>query len=100
MKAQMGSTGIAATSINIRTGWGLVANANPRIFNPPETILVLLVREMGWAAGPVSTDVGKRKSLAPIRVRTLNRPACRKSLYRLNHPGPHIHTSVTKMQTK
>jgi hypothetical protein len=74
----MGSTGIAATIINIRTGWGLVANANPRTFNPPETTLVLLVREMGWVAGPVSKDVGKRKSLAPIRVRTLNRPACRK----------------------
>jgi hypothetical protein len=66
MKAQIGSTGIAAHSqSNIRTGWGLVANAKPRTFNPPETTLLLLVREMGWAAGPVSTMWERENPLLP-----------------------------------
>jgi len=46
---------------------------------------VSVVEEAGWAPGPVWTSV---EDLAPTGIRSLDRPARSKSLYRLNYPGP------------
>ena len=42
-------------------------------------------QETGWAPGPVSKGVEKRKSLTPTGARTPNRPARSQSQYRLCH---------------
>jgi hypothetical protein len=44
-----------------------------------------IVQEAGWAPGPILTGA---ENLAPTGIRSLERPARRKSLYRLNYLGP------------
>jgi len=41
----------------------------------------------GWL-GPTTNFDGRRKSRSSTGIRSPNRPACRKSLYRLSYPGP------------
>jgi hypothetical protein len=43
------------------------------------------VQQGGWAPGPVWTGAEK---LAPSEIRSPDRPARSKSLYRLRYPGP------------
>ena len=45
------------------------------------------VQEAGWAPGSVGTGV---ENFAPTGIRSLDRPACRQSLYRLSSPA-HIY---------
>ena len=61
-----------------------VVKATPRPLYPRERDPVAIVQEAGWASGPVWTG---RKTLAPSRVRTPDRPALSESLYRLRYPG-------------
>jgi hypothetical protein len=46
---------------------------------------VPIVQEAGWAPAPFWTCV---ENLAPTGIRSLDRPAHSKSLYRLSYPGP------------
>ena len=45
---------------------------------------VLILQEAGWASGPVWQSV---ENLAPIGIRSPDRPARRQSLYRLRYPA-------------
>ena len=54
----------------------------PRVIDP-----VPIVREAGWASGPVWTVA---ENLAPTRIRTPDRPVHSESLYRLSYPGHRI----------
>jgi len=46
---------------------------------------VPIVKEAGWAPGPVWTGA---ENLASTEFRFPDCPACSESLYRLNYPGP------------
>jgi hypothetical protein len=61
---------------------------------PPGKDPVPIVQEAGWAPGPVWTDA---EILAPIGIRSPDRPARSQSLYRLSYSGP---TSVGILQDK
>jgi len=52
---------------------------------PPGKDPVPIVQEAGWAPGPVSTDA---ENLDPTGIRSPDRPARSKSLYRLSYPSP------------
>ena len=53
-----------------------------------------LVQEAGWASGPVWTGA---EILAPIGIRSPDRPARRQSLYRLRYPAHgNCNTSLLK----
>ena len=45
------------------------------------------LQRAGWAHGTVWMGVEKRKSLVHTGTRTLDRPGCSKSLYRVRKPG-------------
>jgi len=53
----------------------------PRPSCPRESFLVPILQEAVWTPTKFCTDVEKRKSLAPTRVRTSNRPAHSDSLW-------------------
>jgi hypothetical protein len=61
-----------------------VVNATPRPLYPQERDHVPIVQEAGWAPGPVWTSA---ENLAAIGIRSPDRPACSKSLYRLSYHG-------------
>jgi hypothetical protein len=65
---------------------GLVINATPQPLYPRERDPVSIVQEAGWAAGPVLTGA---ENLASTGIRSPDRSARSKSLYRLSYPGPH-----------
>lgn len=67
----------------------------PAVLLPEKKVMVWTVREAERDPGTVRTDVEKIKSLGLTRVPTLNRPAIPTT-----PPGPHIHVSVTRTQTK
>ena len=46
---------------------------------------VSIVEEAGWAPQPVWTGA---ENLVPTGIRSPDRPACSKSLYRRRYPGP------------
>jgi hypothetical protein len=46
---------------------------------------VPIVKEAGWAPGPVWAGA---ENLAPTGIRSPDRPARSESLYRLSYPGP------------
>jgi hypothetical protein len=56
----------------------------PAVF-PPGKDPVLIVKEVGWAPGPVWTGA---EYLAPTGIRSLDSPARSQSLYRLSYRGP------------
>jgi len=51
---------------------------------PPRKDPVLIVQEAGWASGPVWTGA---ENLATTGIRSPDRPARSKSLYRLSYPA-------------
>jgi hypothetical protein len=62
-------------------GW--VVNSAPRPLYPRERDRVPIVQEAGWAPVLVWTSA---ENLAPTGIRSPDRPARRKSLYRLSYP--------------
>jgi hypothetical protein len=68
----------------VKYGW--VVNATPRPLHPRKTDPVPIVQKAGWAPGPVWKGA---ENLATTGIRTPDRPARSKSLYRLSYPGPH-----------
>ena len=52
---------------------------------PPKKDPIPIVQKAGWAPGPVWTGA---ENIAPIGIRSPDRPARRNSLYRLSYPGP------------
>jgi hypothetical protein len=56
----------------------------PAAFTPGKDP-VPIVREDGWAPGPVWTGA---ENLAPTGIRSPDRPAHSESLYQLRYPGP------------
>jgi hypothetical protein len=72
-----------------------VASPTPRPLYPRERDPVPIVREAGWAPGPVWTAA---ENLAPTGIRSPDRPARSESLYRLSYRGPHsVHRLVQKI---
>jgi hypothetical protein len=57
----------------------------PGRFTPGERDPVPIVQEAGWAPGSVWTTAA---NLAPMGIRSPDRPARSESLYRLRYPGP------------
>jgi len=64
-------------------GW--VVNDTPWPLYSRERGPVAMVKEAGWAPGPVWTGA---EELALAGIRSSDRPAPSNSLYRLSHPGP------------
>ena len=58
---------------------------------------VPIVQEAGWAPGPVWTGA---ENLAPIGIRSPDRPARSESLYRLSYPGAMAFVKAAKLQTR
>jgi hypothetical protein len=65
-----------------KKGWGI--SFTPRLFFTPGKDPVPIVREAGWAPGPVWTSA---ENLAPTGIRSPDRPARSQSLYRLRYPA-------------
>ena len=64
----------------------------------PEKDPVPIVREAGWAPGPVWTGA---ENLAPTGIRYPDRPVRRESLYRLSHRGPqNIYIYIAHLQVR
>ena len=57
---------------------------------PPGKDPVPVVKEAGWAPGPVWTGA---ENLAPTGIRSPDRPALSQSLYRLSYPAHDIFQS-------
>jgi hypothetical protein len=64
-KACQRSTGTPPLILNLRARWRLVVNITPRPLNPPKRTLVPNEWKAGWAS-----------RVAPIAMRTSDRPAC------------------------
>jgi hypothetical protein len=64
-----------------RSGWGVSVTSRP-LFTPGKDP-VPIVQEAGWAPGTVWTGA---ENLAPIGIRSPDRPARSQSLYRLRYP--------------
>jgi hypothetical protein len=62
----------------------------PRPYLTPGKDPVPILQEAGWASGPVWTGA---ENLAPIGIRSPDRPARRQSLYRLRYPA-HLYIYV------
>jgi len=82
--AHRGSRGVALLFYDhsTRRGWG-VSFTPPRSL-PPGKDMVPIVREAGWAPGPVWTGA---ENLASTGIRSPDRPARSQSLYRLRYPA-------------
>jgi hypothetical protein len=82
--AHRGSRGIALPfhDHGTRRGWGVSVTPWPH-FTPGKDP-VLIVQGTGWATGLVWTGA---ENLAPIEIRSLDRPARSQSLYRLRYPA-------------
>jgi hypothetical protein len=84
MQAQSKSKGrpMALHNLNLGTGWRSVVNATRRLLYLLAGATVFLVQEAGWTPAPVWKCVEKGISVACTGVRTPNRPANSKSLYK------------------
>jgi hypothetical protein len=91
MKAHRGSR-CKALPFNLCIRQGGYLTSRPGRFTPGNEP-VPTVEEVGWAPGPVWTDVEK---LALTGIRSQDRPAGSKSLYRLRYPGQHSQTANRK----
>jgi hypothetical protein len=69
--------------LNLGARWGWVVSTTPGRFTLGKDP-VPIVQEAGWAPGPVWTCA---KNLAPIGIRSPDRPARSQSLYRLSYPA-------------
>jgi len=86
------SRGIAVLFLDHGTKRGWVVNVTPRPLFTPVKDPVPIVQEAGWAPAPVWTGA---ENLALTGIRSPDRPARSKSLYRLSYPDPetvHIRT--------
>ena len=81
MKTLRESRGIALLYF-FRRGWGVSVTPRPHL--TPGKDMVPIVKEAGWASGPVWTGA---ENLAPTGIRSPDRPARRQSLYRLRYPA-------------
>ena len=81
--AHRGSRGIALLFFDhgSRRGWWV--RVTFRLLFTPGKDPIPIVQEAGWAPGPVWTSA---ENLAPIGIRSPNRPPCSQSLYRLSYP--------------
>ena len=82
--AHRGSRGIALLFLDYgaRREWGV--SVTPRQLFTPGKDPVPIVREAGWAPGPVWTGA---ENLDPTEIRSPDRPARSQSLYRLRYPA-------------
>ena len=64
-----------------------MVNATPRPLYPQENAPISIVKEAGWAPGPVWTGADNH---AHTGIPSPDRQARSDSLYRLRYPGPHI----------
>lgn len=62
----------------------------PWMFKSYERDAVLIVKETGWALGPIWMGP---ENLTLTGVRTPDRPACGDSLYNVHYPGQQISTT-------
>ena len=85
MKARRGSRAIAIVFLYPRHQMGRVANATPRQLYSRERGPLPVLREAGLAPGPVWTGAEK---LVLAWIRSPERLARSKSLYRLSYPDP------------
>ena len=69
---------------NLGARWRWAVNATPRSLYPRERDQVPVVQEARWVPGPVWTSA---ENIALTRIRSPDRPARSKSLYRLSYPG-------------
>jgi hypothetical protein len=78
------SKGIALPFLDhgTRRGWGVSLKSRP-LFTPGKDPVPIL-QEAGWAPQPVWTGA---ENLAPTGIRSPDRPARSKSLYRLSYPA-------------
>jgi hypothetical protein len=84
MKAQRGSRGNLYSFFNLGDRWGWVVNATPRPHYSRERDPLPIEQEAVWAQEPVGT---REENLAPVGIRSPDRPARSKSPYRLSYPG-------------
>ena len=70
-----------------------MVNITPRPLYPRERDQVRIVQEPGWVSVPVWAGA---ESLASTGIRSPDRPARGKSLYRLSHPGPQLMDKVSQ----
>jgi hypothetical protein len=70
-----------------------VVKSTPQPLYPRERDPVTIVQETGWAPGPVWTGA---ENLAPTGIRSPDRPARSKSLYRLSYPVIKASTFIIK----
>ena len=70
---------------NLGARSGAEVHATPRPLYPRETVPVSIVREAGWAPGPLRKGA---KNIAPTGNRFPDRPSRSESLYRLGYSGP------------
>jgi len=86
--AHRGSRGIALRFLDHGTRRGWLVNATPRPLFTPGKDPALIVQEAEWAPGPVWTGAEK---LAPIGIRSPDRPTRSQSLYRQSYPAPMLY---------
>ena len=82
--AHRGSRGIALPFLDhgTRRGWGVSITPRPLFTRRKDPVPI--VQEAGWTSGLVWTGA---ENLAPIKIRSPNRPARSQSLYRLCYSG-------------
>ena len=78
------SSTLSLTSALVCGGW---TTPRPGRFTPGKCTIPI-AQEAGWAPGPVWKGA---ENLAPIGIRSPDRPARSESLYRLNYPGPTLY---------
>jgi hypothetical protein len=79
---------------NLGARWGGWLTPRPGRFTPGKDP-VQIVQEAGWAPWPVWTGA---KHLVPTGIRSPDRPACSKLLYRLSYPGPRFKHKPSKVR--
>jgi hypothetical protein len=86
-KKKMGSKVIALLILLPRRKMGCVVKATSRPLYPQERDPVPIVKEAGWAPGPVWTGA---ENLANTDIRSPVAPGRSESLYRLSYRSPQI----------
>ena len=67
----------------------------PRLHFTPGKDPVRIVKEAGWAPGPVWTGA---ENLAPTGIRSPDHPARSQSLYRLRYPAHQIKINISVLR--
>jgi hypothetical protein len=78
-----GGRGIALPILNLSTRRGWVISTTPPLLNPGKD-MVPIVKEAGWAPGPVWTCA---KNFAPTGIQSPDRPARSQLLHQLSYPA-------------